>query len=101
MSYGRIDGAEPLQPDPVGRASAQEEVRPARTSRVAEGTLACPGCDAPIALTSGPVSPADPLYCPFCEHAGPVRDFLSLSPPTRPTRVEVRVVYRRPVVEPA
>ena len=99
MSYGRINGAEPLQPDPVGRAGAHHEVLPARTTKVAEGTLACPSCDAPVALTAGPVSPAEPLYCPFCAHAGAVREFLSLGAPTRPARVVVRVVYRRAVVE--
>jgi hypothetical protein len=72
----------------------EEERRIVRTERVATGTLACPSCDAPIALTDGPVSPADSLTCPFCALSAPVRDFLSLAPPSRPTRVEVRI--RRP-----
>jgi hypothetical protein len=38
------------------------------------------------------MSPADPLGCPFCGHAGSVRDFLSLRAPSRPARVVVRVV---------
>jgi hypothetical protein len=38
------------------------------------------------------MSPADPMSCGFCGHAGAVRDFLSLSEPTRPTRVVVSVV---------
>jgi hypothetical protein len=38
------------------------------------------------------MSPADPMSCGFCAHAGPLRDFLSLGEPTRPTRVVVSVV---------
>lgn len=92
--YGRIDGAEPIGPDPVGRVGgAQEERRVARTTHVASGTLACPACDAPVALVDGAVAPADPLFCPVCEHAGVVREFLSLTQPTRPARVNVRLVW--------
>ena len=72
-------------------------VRPARRPRrwrLGTGTLACPRCDAPVALAPGPASPADPLACPFCSHGGALRDFLSLEEPTRPTRVVVRVVPR-------
>jgi hypothetical protein len=64
----------------------------ARSGRLASGTLACPHCDAPVAPPSGPLSPADPLSCPYCRHAGAVRDFLSLASPSRPAHVEVRVV---------
>lgn len=70
-----------------------EELRPARTGRVASGSLACPRCDAPVHL-AGIAGPAAPLGCPFCEHAAPLRDFLSLGAPTRPARVTVRVVSR-------
>ena len=69
-----------------------EEIRPAPSSRLATGTLACPACDAPVALAPGPASPADLIGCPICDHAGAVRDFLSLAAPSRPARVEVRVV---------
>jgi hypothetical protein len=31
------------------------------------------------------------LWCPVCDHAAPVRDFLSLRTPTRPAHVVVRV----------
>ena len=65
----------------------------ARTGHLASGTLACPRCDAPVALGAGPAAPADPLGCPFCEHTATVRDFLSLADPTRPARVAVRVVH--------
>jgi len=99
MGFQRgIDGSG-FGEDRVGRNAAEEERRVARTSVVAAGTLACPGCDAPIALGDRPLSPADPLGCPFCGHEGPVRDFLSFARPTRPTRVVVRVVTGRPRIE--
>jgi hypothetical protein len=87
-----IDGSDPVGAYPVAPAAgAHHEHRPARSTRVATGTLACPRCDAPVALAA-PVSPADALFCPFCRHAGVSRDFLSLAAPARPTRVAVRVV---------
>jgi hypothetical protein len=91
MSLHRsIDGSQPVRPDSEGRV-VHEERRIAHTSIVAVGTLACPSCDAPVALGSTRVSPPDPLACPFCDHHGPARDFLSLRTPTRPARVAVRV----------
>ena len=69
-----------------------EELRPARRGSLGTGSLACPRCDAPVAL-AGPASPSDPLRCPFCLHAAPLRDFLTLGEPTRPARVEVRVRF--------
>jgi hypothetical protein len=88
-----IDGSDPFRSTPVGRlAGAQEIRRIARSSRLGTGTLACPRCDAPVALAAGHVSPADALGCPFCRHTAAVRDFLSLAAPSRPARVEVRVV---------
>jgi hypothetical protein len=90
-----IDGWDPIRLEPIARsAGAEEERRLARTSRMATGTLACPRCDAPVALAGGRASPADPLGCPFCRHTAAVRDFLSLAAPPRPARVEVRVVQR-------
>jgi hypothetical protein len=102
MGFQRgIDGPDGFGSDRVGRNSgAEEERRVARTSVVATGTLACPGCDAPIALGGRPLSPVDPLGCPFCGQEGVVRDFLSLTQPTRPTRVVVRVVLGRPQISP-
>jgi hypothetical protein len=98
VSFGRgIDGPDSAGGEGLhGRATpAREELRrTTRSTRVAAGTLACPECDAPIALAA-PVAPAAPLACPFCAHAGAVRDFLSLAPPTRPARVVVRLVARR------
>jgi hypothetical protein len=91
-----MDDSDPVRAEPItGAAGAhEEERRVTRSERMATGTLACARCDAPIALTAGPVSPADSLGCPFCSHRAPVRDFLSLRSPSRPARVEVRVVDR-------
>ena len=93
MSIQRgIDGSDPIRTDPVSRvAGVDEERRPARTSRLAQGTLACPQCDAPVALT-GLLTPTDSLACSFCEHTAAVRDFLTLGEPSRHTHVEVRVM---------
>src|SRR3954447_2076811 len=85
-----IDGAEPVRPDEEGRVVHQEH-RVAPTGIVAFGTLACPQCDAPIAIGDERLKPRDLLLCPFCAHGAPARDFLSLEPPTRPTRVAIRV----------
>jgi hypothetical protein len=95
MSLHRgVDGSEPVRPEPITRlGGSREERRDARTFRLAEGTLACPDCDAPVA-PDGSLRPAEPIACPYCRHAGAVRDFLSLGAPTRPARVEVRVTAR-------
>ncbi|HEX8121083.1 MAG TPA: hypothetical protein VF549_07445 [Solirubrobacteraceae bacterium] len=92
MSLQRgIDGSEPLRPEPITSLAGASEIRPATTTFVlATGTLACPDCDAPVA-PDGPMTPADSIACPYCAHTAKVRDFLSLSAPTRPARVEVRV----------
>jgi hypothetical protein len=82
------------QERPVGRlGGAHEERRVTRTQRMAVGTFACPGCDLPVA-PSGPLTPAELVGCPYCGHVAAVREFLSLAAPTRPARVEVRVVHR-------
>jgi len=74
------------------RLAGLREIRKAdRGTELAVGTLACPGCDAPVFLGGRPMSPADPLWCAFCGHDGHVRDFLSLGEPTRATHVVVRV----------
>ncbi len=96
MSFQRgIDGSDPIDGGHIrGLAGEQELRRSVRSSILGAGTLACPQCDAPVALARAHVSPADPLGCPFCDHAGSVRDFLSLDAPSRPARVVVRVVHR-------
>lgn len=92
MDFDRgIGGAGPSHP--VGRlAGAHEDRKLRRSLRLGSGTLACPRCDVPVALAAGRASPAEPLACPFCGHAGAVREFLSLESPSRPAHVEVRVV---------
>ena len=68
------------------------EIRPARRPGVlAEGTLACPGCDAPVAPPDGRAALHAAVACPYCARTGIVRDFLSLAAPTRPARVLVTV----------
>jgi hypothetical protein len=67
------------------------EIRPARSTILATGTLACPDCDAPVAPGPIPLRPADEVACPYCAHFGLVRDFLSLATPSRPARVVIRV----------
>jgi hypothetical protein len=63
----------------------------ARPLHLATGSLACPACDAPVLLTAPRATPADALQCPFCDRAGPLRDFLSLAQPPRAPRVNVLV----------
>ena len=92
----RGDGSDPVRPD--GQPMEVIEERRAHTLVLGTGTLACPGCDAPIALCGATLSPAHSLQCPYCGHSAAVRDFLSLKQPTRPTRVEVRLVRRTPVI---
>src|SRR3954452_3816571 len=88
-----MDGSEPVRPEPVTRLAGAHEERRARSAHMADGTLACPECDAPVAIARArPVTA--PLTCPYCAHAGPLRDFLSLTAPTRPARVSVRVSLR-------
>lgn len=88
-----FDGADPVEPDPVGRLGGlHEERRSHATWRVASGTLACPSCDVPTAPGPVPLAPAARLSCPYCAHQGHVRDFLSLASPQRAARVEVRII---------
>jgi hypothetical protein len=84
------DDSEPVRTDAVH----EEKRKATRSGTVATGTLACARCDAPVALTAGPVTLTQSLSCPFCDHRARVRDFLSLRQPTRPTRVEIRVRQR-------
>jgi hypothetical protein len=64
-----------------------------RSARLCAATLACARCDAPIAPGPQGLSLTQPLVCPFCDHRGPVRDFLSLARPTRPAHVVLRVSH--------
>jgi hypothetical protein len=99
VSFQRgIDGSEPLRPEPITRLAGPHEERRVVRGVLGVGTLACPSCDAPVAPAGAPLAPADPLSCPFCLREGRVRDFLSLSGPPRPARVEVRIVDRAPQI---
>ncbi len=95
MSFERnLSGSDQVPPEPLGRGGGLHEERRTRSTKLADGTLACPSCDAPVAGLQRPMSPVEPLWCGFCAHEGPLRDFLSLAPPTRPTRVTVHVRSR-------
>ena len=72
------------------------EERGARGAVMAAATLACPACDAPVALPERSVAPSRALSCPYCGRAGAVRDFLSFGDPVRPARVMVRVALHAP-----
>jgi hypothetical protein len=92
MTFQRgIDGSDPMRARPIFARAGAHEDRHASPWRVGTGTLACPCCDAPVALGGRAVSLAEDLDCSFCRHTAVVRDFLSLAAPSRPTRVEVRV----------
>jgi hypothetical protein len=91
VSFQRgIDSGDPGRREPI---AGEHELRIARTRQLGVGTLACSECDAPVALP-GPVAPRDLLLCPYCDHVGAARDFLSLEPPSRPARVVVTVTER-------
>jgi hypothetical protein len=92
MSFARADRFR-TGPDPLAKALDMqvEERRSTRAGHVCSGTLACPRCDAPVAVGDRGLTLTDQLTCPFCSHRDPVREFLSLDPPTRPARVVVRV----------
>jgi len=93
VAFERTD---PRSVEPVSGISGgvQEHIRVQTRTVLAHGTMACPECDAPVA-PDGPITPAVWLACPYCSHHGAARDFLSLDAPTRPARVELRVVPRR------
>ena len=89
--FRSTDGADPLRSEAT--TGPQEVRKSTRSTHLATGTFACPQCDAPVA-PDRPLRPSDRVACPYCAHEGAVRDFLSLSAPTRPARVEVHVVQR-------
>lgn len=88
---GIDDGAGAHGADRLEHVGANELRRAARPGLLAEASLACPSCDAPVAPHGAPLAPADPFGCPVCGLEGAVREFLSLARPTRPARVDVVV----------
>jgi hypothetical protein len=93
VSFLRSDRFGVGRPDPLAKAGELrlEERRATRSGHVCAGTLACRHCDAPVAAGERGLTLTEELLCPFCEHRGPAREFLSLSSPTRPARVVIRV----------
>jgi hypothetical protein len=92
VSFVRGETSRPDASEQSGRQVIQWQ-RAARSDRLATGTLACPRCDAPVAIGPGRLTMVDTLGCPFCDHRAPVRDFVSLARPARATRVVVRVGF--------
>jgi hypothetical protein len=92
VSFVRGESSRPDASEQSGRQVIQWQ-RAARSDRLAEATLACALCDAPVAIGPGRLTLSDTLTCPFCEHRAPVRDFVSLARPARATRVVVRVGF--------
>jgi hypothetical protein len=90
VSFVRDESPRPDASEGSGRQVIKWQ-RAARSDRLADATLACARCDAPVTLGPGRHGPADAVTCPYCSHSAPVRDFLSLAQPTRATRVVVRV----------
>jgi len=87
-----IERASHESAQPVERFSGRHELRPSQDVwKLATGTLACPSCDVPVLPAPGGMSPSEPMACTYCGHDAPVRNFLSLTEPTRPTRVAVRI----------
>jgi hypothetical protein len=82
--------------EPGGRTVRFEQRRALRQGVMAEATLACPACDAPIAPGPAGLSVSATLICPFCSVSAVVRDCLSLARPTRPARVVIRVALPKP-----
>lgn len=97
MAVSIFGGIGPAPDDPLltPRAATvyEQKRRTIRSTLLGVGTLACGGCDAPIAIGDRTLSVSDELMCPFCGQRGPARDFLSLAPPTRPARVLVRMTF--------
>lgn len=87
MAFHR-DGSDPLGGERGGPTHVEQRLR---SKIVAAATLACPQCDAPVAPGERPLTPAEPIQCPWCGEAGRVRDFLSLAKPTRAAHVEIRI----------
>jgi hypothetical protein len=80
---------------PVERVTRwHEERRDGRTAYLAKATLACPGCDAPVAPPELAVPVTHELACPYCGRGGPAREFLSFDRPVRPAVVTVRIALR-------
>ncbi len=89
--FGPDDSRTGRLPARRGAPMVEEDLRRGAGDTLGHGTLACPRCDAPVALP-GPLAAAAATTCPFC---GASRHRWAASSrwpaPTRPTRVVVRV----------
>lgn len=94
LSGGDWTGGASSESSPRAEHVLQRKRRADRNGVIASGTIACPRCDAPVAIGSDEVAVTAALTCPFCAQHAPVREFLSLVVPTRPTRVQVRLRIR-------
>jgi hypothetical protein len=94
LSGGDWTGGGSSEPGSRAEHVVQRKRRADRNGVIASGTIACPRCDAPVAIGPDQVAVTAALTCPFCAQQGPVREFLSLAVPTRPTRVQVRLRIR-------
>ena len=92
VSFVRGESSRPDASEQSGRQIIKWQ-RAARSNHLADATLACARCDAPIAIGPGRLTMSATLTCPFCGHHAPVRDFVSLAVPTRATRIVVRVGF--------
>jgi hypothetical protein len=88
MAFQR-DGSDPIRGERIGRLDGEHRL--GHSTLLATGTLACPHCDAPVSPGARSLAPRDAVACPYCGHAGVVRDFLSLATPARPAYVEIRL----------
>lgn len=88
--FGSEDSTTGARPARRAAPMVQEDLRRAPGDALGHGTLACPCCDAPLALPERRTAGA-PTACPFCGHRGTLGSFVSLAAPTRATRVIVRV----------
>jgi len=92
VGFARDEGTRADASERSGRQVIQWQ-RAARSDRIADATLACARCDAPVAIGPGRLTMSDTLTCPFCGHQAAIRDFVSLALPTRATRIVVRVGF--------
>ena len=92
MSLQRgVDGPEPLRFEPVARLDGTYELRRSQAPLAPRHRHArLPALRRAGRARRPPAAPADALACPFCGHAGALRDFLSLAAPARPARVDSR-----------
>ncbi len=91
IDSGSVFSRQRSEPGSHVPGAIEQDRRRSTTEVLGIGTLACPDCDAPVGIGPEPLSPLAELSCPFCARRAPLREFLSLAPPTRPTRVLVRV----------